>query len=257
MRLVTQLRILPIVVGSAVLFACGHGTGPAASSESVDMLLSELNSVQAIGGMGMAIGGQLSPTAPTQSPSACLYSASSSRFVCPARTAGGLTFRSSYQLLDAAGRPQAEFSATTTAAIRTISEMLGTLGAVAGVTSGITVESRGEQVLSGLLTGTHIVNGIVNSTHTMTVAERTFTTIARSTTTDLVMPRRGSGSHWPQSGSIASEIETGDGYASRTRMTFNGTSIVTLELTTAAGTRTCTVDLQNPTSFGSCFLGSQ
>lgn len=257
MRLVTRLHILPIVVGSAALFACGRGTGPDASSKSVDPLLAELNSVQAIGGMGMTIGGQLTPTASPQNSSACAYNLASSSFVCPSRTIGGLTFVSAYQLLDASGRPQSGFSATTTAAIRTMAEMSGTLGPVAGTSTGITVASRAEQMLTGLLTGTHTVNGSANSTSTMTFAERTFTTTSRQTTINLVLASRGSASHWPQSGSIATETESEGGYLSRTRLTFNGTSIVTLELTIGGQTRTCTVDLQNPTSLGTCVLASQ
>jgi hypothetical protein len=159
-----------------------------------------------------------------------------------------------YQLLDASNRPQSELNPATTAAIRSVSDISGTLTLSSGLTSGLTLNRHGDQTLSGLLTDTHTLNGTSNSTQTMTLSGTSLALTTVETVNNLVLPRRGSGDRWPQSGSITIDMTVGTGPTTRMTMTFNGTSTVVMEFSSAGGggPRTCNVDLQNPASIGPC-----
>src|SRR2546428_1209828 len=94
----------------------------------------------------------------------------------------------SYQLLDATDTPQAAYNATTTAALRTVSDLSGILSPPGSpLTSSLS--AHGDQTISGLLTGTHTVNGTGNSSFIITSSGPTTTVTSTSTITDLVLPQ--------------------------------------------------------------------
>lgn len=199
--------------------------------------------------------------APAIDPSRCSYSASTGGFDCPAVTVGGLTVTQSYLLFDAAGKPQSRADRNTTASVRALSTMTGTLSFASGASTPggtLTVNRRQDMTLSGLLTGRHVLNGTANmmATGTLTVgsSSQPVTLTEQETTAELVLPAATPGDttqHWPRSGSITVDATVGLGGGSppafstafRQQMTFNGTSTIAIVTTTAAGTKSCTVDL--------------
>jgi hypothetical protein len=77
------------------------------------------------------------------------------------------------------------------------------------------------------------------------------------TIANLVLPNTKKGQKWPQSGSLISDessnLSDPVAYSSRIVITFDGTSVVTMTMTTAFGAFTCRFDLAAPASTsGSC-----
>ncbi|HEV7993850.1 MAG TPA: hypothetical protein VGP25_18630 [Gemmatimonadaceae bacterium] len=186
--------------------------------------------------------------------SACVYTASSQRFICPTRNAGGLTIDGSYALLTAAGSPQSAFDPASTSAVRTDVTVVGT---VSDPATRVTIDAKQTLTLSGLLTGIHVLDGTATSKVTGTVVEgSTSVPITSSTTTTiskLVMPHSSSPGRWPVSGTITSENSTSlsglPPVQTRIEITFDGTGRGGMIITVAGVTKRCAVDLatQGPT----------
>jgi hypothetical protein len=187
-------------------------------------------------------------------PSSCAYAAESQSFVCPPTTRGGLTITRSFTLLDASGAPQSQFDPSTTAAVRTNTRVVGRL------TTGLvttTIDDVRELTLSGLRSGTHVLNGssttiVVDSSSTggLPALKSTVTT----TITDLVLPSPTAENAWPTSGTVAVDalVELGSRRvlpATHTVITFNGTSEAAVAITTGGSTSQCIVNLARPLSF--------
>jgi hypothetical protein len=87
------------------------------------------------------------------------------------------------------------------------------------------------------------------------IGDELSTTTVATTITNLVLPQRGSANHYPQSGTISTDITSNleglGSFSTNVTMTFNGTSLVTIAMTSDGVTETCTFDLENPSS-GSC-----
>jgi hypothetical protein len=186
-------------------------------------------------------------------PSSCSYDGTSKSFLCPSVSVGDITLSRSFTLLDASGAPQTTFDKTTTAAVRMRSTFVGTV--TAGATS-MVMDQEQELTLSGLLTGVHTLNGTSLGHMSGTVAGGPapipISTTISTTITNLVLPRSSSGSRWPLSGTVAASM-TDAGFVTPVTTTitigFNGTSTVTVTLSTNGFTSTSTVDLANPGSF--------
>lgn len=255
MRSVRVSRAVSLLVACAVLAACGDGTAPKPSIVTVDTLLAEISEAQAFGaaGLGLGVGTVAFGPMPTR---ACSYNDSNQRFECSPMTVDGLTASRYYQLLDAAGAPQSAFNRTTTAAIRSVSDMSGTIDTPASgpePASSFTITAHDDQTLGGLLTGTHVLNGTGTSTIDFTSGGISFTINSQSTTTNLVLPRRGSRNAYPTSGSMAFSISSpSDGIDISLVMTFNGTSTVTMTISSSGVTQTCTFDLAKPSTAPVC-----
>ena len=255
------------IVGAAVLTtACGSDapSGPTATASfDVAAAIAEIGrgtptAARAEMGTSASIAG--SPV----EPSTCTYSASSQSFTCPAQTTNGITVTLSYTLLDAAGHPQSAPNVATTAAVRTLSTVKGTItlqpassGSLGGT---LTIDRTDDMTLSGLLTGVHTLNGTATGTSESktTLAGKTIdvTSVDKSTTTNVVLPSSGSSSLWPLSGTITSDQTlasvTGSLIGISTTihavMTFNGSANMTVAITIGSATSTCTINLQNPTA---------
>jgi hypothetical protein len=178
----------------------------------------------------------------------CAYAAASQSFVCPPETFGDVTFASSLTLLGASGTPQSVFDSTTTAAVRFDATVTGT------TTEGpakFAVDVKQTLTLSGLITGTHVIDGSGTSRITGTVAPAStpipFITTSTSTITRLVLPASDDADKWPLSGTIATESSTSlsglPPVPSKVEVTFSGTSRAAVVVTVAGVTRHCTVDL--------------
>jgi hypothetical protein len=172
--------------------------------------------------------------------------------VCTGITIAGGTMTGWYELLDAAGRRQSAFDAATTAALHSVTDLSATLTSTAS--TGVSMVQHSDMTLGGLLTGTHTLSGTSNSTTSFNSGGATTTITGMQAVQNLVLATGTSAGQWPQSGSIAMSLNFGDGSgaAMQSTLTFNGTSIATMTTTSFGTTRTCTIDLANPTALGSC-----
>ena len=234
-------------------------TGPSSGS-TVDLsaLISEIQAGSGGAAGFMAANGFPATAAPALVPSLCLYSASIQGFACPIFTSNGLTISATYFLLDAAGHFQSAPDAATTAAIRTVTDVSGTTKLDQGGTAGtMTLTNHQDMTLSGLLTDTHVLNGTsaMHSDLTLTAPGALHMILDESgVTANVTMPKRGSSTPWPLSGTVANDATTTTQGGpqpvvgtTHSVLTFNGTSTVTIVTTITSGsasfTTTCKLNL--------------
>jgi len=191
----------------------------------------------------------------TVTPSACTYSGATQSFNCPTRTVDGLTFSASYYLLDAAGNSQTAPSSTTTASIRLVTDLAGTVAGSVSATSGsVTVKQHNDLTLSGLLTDQHVLTGTSVNHDSTVVNGASLSRIVddlTNTADNVLLPPPGSSKPWPLSGSISSDLAAAVTLGSigpvstsvHATLTFNGTNLVPLITSDGTSTNTCTIDL--------------
>lgn len=251
MQLIRFSRAAYLPVACAILAACGESTAPKEAVITVDSLLADISDAQAFSAAGMSMSGApmvagMMPTAAT-----CPYDSATQSFVCPTTTMNGVTMSMYYQLFDASGALQSAFNPTTTAAIRTVSDLSGTVPTTGALTA--TIEGHNDKTLSGLLTATRTLNGSSTTTVTMNDGSQPLRLTIAETTTDLVLPQRGSATPYPLSGSISMDVTTsGGGFDVHVTITFNGTSTATMVVTSNGTTQTCTVNMASPQATPSC-----
>jgi len=240
----------------AVVSSCGDSTAPPNNPRTVDELFADLGEIQSVAGsVALGFAGAPAPAmGPASRSSECSYSADSQSFVCSPITAHGLTVTRSYQLLDASNAAQSAFNPRTTAAIRTITDVSGTITGGAPAQQ-VVITAHDDNTISGLLTGTATVNGSGTSTSALTSGSLAFTTSSTTKTIDLVLPRRGGAGRYPQSGRI--EVTVTSEYQSVAHtmtmtMTFDGTSVATLVMVSSHGTVTCKIDMASPGAAANC-----
>jgi hypothetical protein len=250
-----NLRALTVLTAAAVVIAgCSDSsTGPSSSAvPDVASLLAE-TSPSSLNNLAAIAAPRLASTVATAAvdPTKCPYSADTGFFVCAAVTTNGLTFTRMFRLMDAAGNPQSKPDVQTSA--------FETKTTVDGTITSNHITGASDQTLSGIQSDTHTLNG----TSTMSITGQTqigsvvvpLDETQKETTANLVLPNTKTGQKWPQSGTITIESTSGlsslaDG-ATRMQIVFNGTSTVTITMTSYFGTTSCQVDLTNP-SFNSC-----
>jgi hypothetical protein len=250
----TRLLALSLLAASA---ACSGSDSPSAPSTlaraDLNLAFVELGT-SAIPAATTTIAGVPAVAPSIGDRTGCVYTAASQRFTCPTRIAGGLAIDGSYALLTAAGSSQPEFDPATTAAVRTDVKVAGT---VSDAATKVTVDAEQTLTLSGLLTGTHLLDGTATSKVTGTVVEGSTTVPITSTTTTtiskLVLPHSSSPGRWPVSGTITSENSTAlsglPPVQTRIEISFDGTGRGAMVITIAGISKSCTVDLatQGPT----------
>lgn len=248
--------------GSLIAIAGCHSTdatGPSAGN-SLDLgaLIAEMGvgSGNVAGSVG--VGGVGIPTMVPLVPSSCQYSATVQGFACAPLTSNGLTLTATFFLLDAAGHSQSQPDASTTAAFRTVAEMNGTVKLdQAGSSGSMTLTSHQDQTLSGLLTGTHVLNG-TTTTHTDLTLSAPSAMHAvmdsKTVSVDVTLPKPGASDHWPTSGTITTDAISTTQFGSQnvtgtthSVLTFNGSSTVTITSTISSGgsviTTNCKINL--------------
>lgn len=230
---------LVLAIGVA---GCGSDSATRPASD-LTSALSEL-SLTNVTAIPIAIGGAPLPAQLLFVPSACSYVSASQLFTCPARSINGVDFTQSYGIYDASGAAQQAFSQTTTAAVRAITTAKGTL---ADATLGnFLIDESQDMTLSGLLTGTHTVNGTIKSTMNMVSATGLAVTVTM-TFTNLVLPTTNTPGATPTSGSITIDDVASFGGSNPSHsvsvLTFNGTSTITLVSTIDGTTSTCTLNI--------------
>lgn len=255
MRVPVPLRLAAVAL-AAIVVGCSTDSslGPSTNQTmTLSQLFSQMN-LPALSGVTSTLSPAAAASAATPVPSTCSYSASSQRFLCPTvAMANGLTVTQSYTLLDASGNPQSQFDPGTTAAVRTTMSAAGTL-TLTGSTSGtLTIDQQQDMTFSGLLTNTHVLNGLGTVHMSGAISTGTTTTPTNSTltmtTTNLVLPpMNGDAIAWPTSGTLTEDNITavGAGFPAESihlTMTFNGTSQVAVVITMGTTTQRCTIDM--------------
>lgn len=192
----------------------------------------------------------------------CTYSESDGRFVCPEVNRNGIVITRQFTLYDAAGNVQSQHDRLTTASMRTETTAKGTGTGRDGGT--VTVDRSGVMVVSGMEgeETQRTMNGVEHGTMAREFTGRDGAAVrmghvVADSTQNLVVPvPRERERPWPLSGvrvhAVTSTNSVG-GAEPRTmthvvRETFDGTSVVTVEITTDRGTISCTRDLANHTS---------
>lgn len=256
----TYSNTIRVIIGAALATAaaaCGSDgpTGPGNQQLDLPAVLAQMSTNSFTDASGTALGISTPSTADaTVVPSACTYSAATQGFNCPTRTVDGLSFSASYYLFDANGVAQTAPSSTTTASVRLVTDLAGTVTqSVSGTSSSITMQQRNDFTMSGLLTSQHVLTG-TSVNHDSTVVQGA--SLSRivddltSTAQNVVLPAPGSTNHWPLSGAMVSDL-TGQvtlgalGPLPATLhavLTFNGTNLVPLTVTGTL-TNSCTIDL--------------
>lgn len=189
----------------------------------------------------------------------CEYSPSTGQFVCQDQTRDGITFTMRYTLYDASGKAQSAFDRNT-ASIKTETTAEGTTARDNGTTA--TINRRGTMTTTGLgpAATSHTLNGSEHGTVETTATAKDGTKVTTrstidSTTTNLVVPVRSGdrGSAYPLSGvRVHTTVTTGPqsrgAVTVRRQETFDGTSVVRVELTVNGVTQQCSFDLATKTS---------
>lgn len=238
----TPLSRLAALALALSVGACSDSTGPTPTPVDLATALSEMSlSTYVPDGFGMTgVSGEVAFT-----PSGCAFTAASQSFTCPSFTQDGITLTRSYQLLNDAGVPQAAFDAGTIAAIRTTQTVKGSVSIGADA---LTIDHVETMTLSGLRTGTHVLDGTQQTHFTGTFDGVTADQTIATSIVGLQLPDRNSGSKYPRAGTItitASDVPApGEPpYVSTTVLTFNGTSRVSITFTYGGYTQRCTMDL--------------
>lgn len=251
MRVTSGIRVAAVVVG-VFASACTSDSSVSPSTTQPTTLaeiLSEL-ALPTLSGLTPRASMVPLPTVSALSPSGCSYSAAAQAFACPPVSAAGLTVTRSFALLSAGGTPQSQFDPSTTASVRASTTVAGTLTA-----GGSTMSIDQQQVLtlSGLLTGTHTLDGtsvmrLSGTVPTGTGAEPVNSTIT-TTIAKLRLPSRAAGPNaWPTEGTITMDMTSSEGASAlpttmRVILAFNGTSKVAVTITMDGVAHRCTIDL--------------
>ena len=233
-------------------------TGPSSSTLDLSALIGEMGIGNGNVAGAVGVGGFVVPSASPIVPSSCQYSASTQGFICATLTSNGLTFNATFFLLDAAGHFQSQPDAATTDAIRTVSDLSGTVKLdQAGSSGSMTLASHQDQTLSGLLAGTHVLNGTSTTHSDITLTAPTAmhaVSDSKSVSANITLPKSGAASHWPTSGTMTTDATSTTQFGSQSVtgtthsvLTFNGSSTVTMTTTITSGsssiTTTCKIDL--------------
>jgi hypothetical protein len=250
------------------LAACSDATtGPSQSSvPDVAALLAEMSSSGIVAARGLAggdVGVEVSRFPGSDSNVGCTYTASSGYFECPPFVSPDLTVTRMFKLIDANGNAQSQADSHTVAIelkSTTDGNFSTSFGGATPSTSTTQIHGSSTDTLSGVGTDTHILHGV--STMTVKGTVQSGSTVfpiddaQKTTIANVVLPNAKKGQKWPQSGSIIMDDVSNASdptlaYSSRVVITFDGTSVVTMTMTSDLGSFTCRFDLASP-SLGSC-----
>lgn len=244
----TQLARLAALALVLSVSACSDTTAPEVPPIDLSAALSETSFSAYV---PAALGVVTTPDFAT-APSACAYNGATQSFACPDMSANGVTVTRSFQLLNASGTPQPAFDPATISAIRTFTTLKGL---VAIGTDAVTFDHNETMTLSGLRTGTHVLDGTQLSRFTGTFDGIPLDETVATTIAGLQLPDRNSTSRYPKAGTITvttTEPAMAGQPASVSTMviTFNGTSKVSITFTYNGITERCTMDLAAGPSAG-------
>ena len=260
MRRPVHLLACLLFLGSVA--ACANdATAP--SSDEVDATAEALALAETLGLPGTNADRETgsAPTGTTRQ--SCRYHEAEGRWVCPPVTHDGLTFQRSFAYIDAEGDPMRRYDPLLTAAMNTRNVVFGTLQREHAT---VRIRSAGEMTVSGLLgeETTRILDGREvgrreaqfatdhgAGSSLMEFTNRTVAVVIPVVRRDESVSRN---RHWPLSGQVIREhvtTLTRNGETNtehwRETTTFNGTAIVSVEIVSSRGTRSCLRNLETGT----------
>jgi hypothetical protein len=236
-----------------------ESTGPSSGNTlDISALISEMAYGSGNIATASAVGGVPITATPPLVPSSCQYSATTQGFNCATFSSDGLTISATFYLLDAAGHFQSQADASTTDAIRTVTDVNGTVKLDQSDAAGsMTLVNHQDMKLSGLLSGTHVLNGTSTSHSDLTLTAPSAMHAVldgKSVTANVMLPKPGAANRWPTAGTITNDATTATQVGSQSVtgtthsvLTFNGSSTVTVTTTISSGSTsfstTCKIDL--------------
>jgi hypothetical protein len=262
MRPIVRPGFALFVAGALLVASCSEPTAPSdPGTADLTSLLNDmsLGNVPGASAVGSPVAGVVLATGPSVAANACTFSSDAGQFVCPTVTVNGLTFTRKFILRDATGHVQSQFGPSV-ASIQSLTTVKGTVTSSSqpGGSGTFTVDRSEDMTLTGIHTENRTLNGGASSKLDGTIVGPSgslqLSISSTETTEKLVLPKPRSSNRWPQSGTITSVMEmsmTPNGQqriasSSRHTITFNGTSVVTITITSGFGTGTCTIDLAQP-----------
>jgi hypothetical protein len=150
---IRALFVTAALAGSLAACNAEPSFGPGARSDLPDVI-DELSIVK--NSIGMQWSKPIRPTEPPIIPANCAYAANVQSFVCPSQTVLGVTVSQSYTLLSARNDAQSAFDIKGTAAVRLRTTLHGRTSLNG---SDLAVDGDETLTMSGLLSGTHTVDG--------------------------------------------------------------------------------------------------
>ena len=188
-------------------------------------------------------------------PDACAFDATTGRVACPDRTHDGFTITVSFAFKDAAGVAQAKFDTASTNSVNVKTTVTGTR--IRRDSSTTTVDHASDRTVSGLAPGStqRTINGTASASESTTGVRDSvkFTALRAATdsTIGLVVPIADGHPTIPTAGVVVRNMTvtiTPDGGSAVTRsrreqITFDGTNVISVEITQDGTTRNCTITL--------------
>jgi hypothetical protein len=245
---------------AALLAGCESGT-PVEPEVNVDSVLDQM-AASGISSWSTAsansAGGPVAVPVPAGGTAAsCPYNASTKFFVCAPVSSNGMTFSRQFQLLDATGTPLSAPNPLMVAAIRSVIDLEGTVTQGATTQTTIQVDRHEDATLSGIQSTKRVLNGASTQMLTVTGSSFGFTSNEVSSTTNLQLPSSPE-QKYPLGGNIVTDATiTSSGVATSTiqqkrEISFDGTSLMTVKITTGTAVVTCTVNMAAPGTPPTC-----
>lgn len=191
------------------------------------------------------------------SAASCPYDASTKFFVCAPVANNGMTFSRQFQLLDASGAPLSTPNPLTVAAIRSVIDLEGTMTQGTETQATIQIDRHEDATLSGIQSTKRILNGASTQMLTVTGSSFGLTSSEASTTTDLQLPSSAE-EKYPLGGTIVTNATiTSSGVTATTiqqrrEISFDGTNLMTVKITTGTTVVTCKVNMAAPGTAPTC-----
>jgi hypothetical protein len=254
-----QVRFLTSLLLLSVIAACANDS-TAPSADEIDATADALAFAERLALPGTNVDRETGSAPVGASRQPCRYDEAEGRWVCPPITRDGLTFYRSFAYVDGDGNPMRRFDPLLTAATNTRNAISGTFQRDEMTAR---IRSAGEMTVSGMIgeettrtldgreTGRREVELATDQGAATSIVEFANRTVA------VVIPvvRRTDGApssrQWPISGQTVrghavSLTRNGETHTQRWRetTTFNGTAIVSVEIVSERGTRTCLRNLE-------------
>ena len=188
------------------------------------------------------------PAAPGASTASCGYDSGSSFFVCTPVTSNGITFSRQFQLLDATGAPMTTANPLAVAAIRSVIDVEGMTPPSGANQATLHIDRHEDATLSGIQSASRVLDGSSTQQLAITTTNATVTSNEANVTTNLQLPSLPSqkyplGGKITTNGSLTVTGNTPFAQEYQREISFNGTSIMTVKMTSGNTTVTCAIDL--------------
>ena len=247
-------KIAPALLLAALIGGCdSNPTEPTAEIDAALSLMAtggiatySARTTGPLSGQGVSV-----PIPDGSSASSCAYDSATQFFVCAPITANGITLSRQFQLMDASGAKLSTIDPLLIASIRSIIDVEGTHTMAATNAPTIQIDRHEDATLSGIQSTNRVLNGTATQQVTGTGSFLMLSIDETSATTNLILPSSPD-QKYPLGGTIVTNGTLTSAVSAGTTTTpyqgeisFDGTSIMTVKLTTNGSTSTCKVNLAN------------